>query len=170
MQKESQRPVVVAVGGSGSGRAAIQLAATEACYREAPLIAVTAYQAASPLGAPAARPVATMRTPDDERLTAEAMLGDEVGAALGDAAGQVELRAVPGLPGRKLVDMARAADAQLIVLASGLSTSILAGAVSQYVLRNAPCPVLVVPDGQPHLGRQAARPRPANGAQVQRAR
>ena len=146
MVKDSRRPVVVAVGGPGSGRAAIQLAATEAGYRQAPLIAVTAYHSASPLGAPAARPVATMRAPGDQHTTAEAMLGDEVAAALGDQAGQAELRAVPGLPGRKLVETARATNAQMIVLASGLSGSALAGAVSQYVLRNAPCPVLVVPD------------------------
>lgn len=146
MVKDLRRPVVVAVGGSGSGRAAIQLAATEAGYRQAPLIAVTAYHSVSPIGAPAARPVASMRTPGDEHTTAEAMLGDEVAAALGDQAGQAELRAVAGLPGRKLVETARATNAQMIVLASGLSGSALAGAVSEYVLRNAPCPVLVVPD------------------------
>lgn len=146
MVKDLRRPVVVAVGGSGSGRAAIQLAATEAGYRQVPLIAVTAYHSASPLGAPAARPVAAMRTPGDEHTSAEAMLGDEVTAALGDQAGQAELRAVAGLPGRKLVETARATNAQMIVLASGLRGSVLAGAVSQYVLRNAPCPVLVVPD------------------------
>jgi nucleotide-binding universal stress UspA family protein len=147
MVKDSRRPVVVAVGGPGSGRAAIQLAATEAGYRQVPLIAVTAYHSASPLVAPAAaRPVAAMRTPGDQHTSAEVMLGDEVAAALGDQAGQAELRAVPGLPGRKLVETARATNAQMIVLASGLSGSALAGAVSQYVLRNAPCPVLVVPD------------------------
>jgi len=146
MAKDLPRPVVVAVGGSGNGRAAIQLAATEAGYREAPLIAVTAYQAASPLGAPAARPVATMRSPSDDHTTAEAMLGDEVAAVLGEQAEQAELRTVPGLPGRKLVETARATNAQMIVLASGLSGSVIAGAVSQYVLRNAPCPVLVVPN------------------------
>ncbi len=138
MVKDLRRPVVVAVGGSCSGRAAIQIAATEAGYRQAPLIVVTAYQAATPLGAPAARPVAATRTPNDDRAIAEAMLGD--------GAERAELRAVPGLPGRKLVETALATDAQLIVLASGLSDSILAEAVSQYVLRNAPCPVLVVPD------------------------
>lgn len=113
MQKDSRGPVVVAVGGSVTGRAAIQVAATEAGYRNAPLIAVTAYQAAT---------------------------------ALGDEAGQAELRAVQGLPGRKLVETARATNAQMIVLSSGFSGSGLAGAVSQYVLSNAPCPVLVVPD------------------------
>lgn len=146
MVKDSRRPVVVAVGGSGSGRAAIQLAATEAGYRQAPLIAVTAYHAASPLGAPVGRPVAGMRSPADEHTVAESMLGDKVVDALGDLADEAELRALPGLPGRKLVETARATNAQMIVLASGLSGSVLAGAVSQYVLRNAPCPVLVVPD------------------------
>lgn len=121
VRKDLRRPVVVAVGGSVSGRAAIQLAAAEAGYRQAPLIVVTAFQAA-----------------------AESMLGDEMAAALGDRAEQTELRAVQGPPGRKLVETAREANAQMIVLASGLSG--LAEAVSQYVLRNAPCPVLVVPD------------------------
>jgi nucleotide-binding universal stress UspA family protein len=146
MVKDVRRPVIVAVGGSGSGRAAIQLAATEAGYRQVPLIAVTAYHSAIPLRAPAARPLAAMRAPGDEHTIAESMLGDEIAAALGDQAEQAELRAVPGLPGRKLVETARATNAQMIVLAAGLSGSALASAVSQYVLRNAPCPVLVVPD------------------------
>jgi nucleotide-binding universal stress UspA family protein len=146
MSKESRRPVVVGVGGSGSGRAAIQLAATEAGYREAPLIAVTAYEAPRPPGSPAARAVVPVGSPANERADAESKLGHQVTAALGDQAARAELRAVPGLAGRKLVETARAVDAQLIVLATGLSTSVLAGIVSQYVLRNAPCPVLVVPD------------------------
>jgi nucleotide-binding universal stress UspA family protein len=146
MSKQSRRPVVVGVGGSASGRAAIQLAATEAGYREAPLIAVTAYETARPLGPPAVRSTAAAPGSTDEQAVAESKLGEQVMAALGEQAAGAELRAVPGLAGRKLVETARAVDAQLIVLASGLSTSILAGMISQYVLRNAPCPVLVVPD------------------------
>ena len=45
-----------------------------------------------------------------------------------------------------LVDTARKLNAQLIVLAGRGSTSMLLGTVSQYVLRRAPCPVLVVPE------------------------
>jgi nucleotide-binding universal stress UspA family protein len=146
MSKESRRPVVVGVGGSGSGRAAIQLAATEAGYREAPLIAVTAYGTARSVRPPALRSAATPPGPAEEQAVAESKLGEQLVAALGDQAVSAELRAIPGLAGRKLVETARAVDAQLIVLASGLSTSILAGMISQYVLRNAPCPVLVVPD------------------------
>ena len=53
-----------------------------------------------------------------------------------------------GLAGRNLVDTARKVNAQLIVLAGRGSTSMLLGTVSQYVLRRAPCPVIVVPEGQ----------------------
>ena len=83
----------------------------------------------------------------DERLAAETALRDTVAAALGDEADRVELRAALGLAGRNLVDTARKVNAQLIVLAGRGSTSMLLGTVSQYVLRRAPCPVLVVPEG-----------------------
>jgi nucleotide-binding universal stress UspA family protein len=51
---------------------------------------------------------------------------------------------VLGLAGRKIVETAQRINAQLIVLATRGSPSLL-GTVSQYVLRKAPCPVLVVP-------------------------
>jgi nucleotide-binding universal stress UspA family protein len=58
----------------------------------------------------------------------------------------VEERTVTGVPGRALVDTARSVNAQLIVLATrGEQAARLLGAASQYVLRHAPCPVLVVP-------------------------
>ncbi|HET9893880.1 MAG TPA: universal stress protein [Streptosporangiaceae bacterium] len=142
----SHRPVVVGVSETGSARAAIMMAATEAQYRQAPLIAVMAYHADSTLGAPAARPVATLRTAGDQRTAAETLLSDEVSAALGDRSPKPELRVVQGLAGRKLVETAHSAGAQLIVLTKRTRTPALLGTVSQYVLRNAPCPVLVVPD------------------------
>jgi nucleotide-binding universal stress UspA family protein len=60
----------------------------------------------------------------------------------------VDLVVEPGVPGRVLVQMARSADADMVVLATRKehAPSRLLGAVSQYVLRNAPCPVLVVPE------------------------
>lgn len=138
--------VVVGVDGTGRSRATIQAAAQEARCRDAALIAVMAYSSERPLGAPAARPVATLRTASDERLAAETALRDAVAAALGDEADRVELRTALGLAGRSLVDTARRVNAQLIVLASRGSSSMLLGTVSQYVLRRAPCPVLVVPE------------------------
>ena len=140
--------VVVGVDGPGS-YAAIRLAVQEARYRAAPLLAVMAYSGERALGAPAARPLATLRTAEDERVVTEAMLSDIVRDALGNQANDVAYRAVVGLPGRALVAAARDVDAQLVVLAArgdGRMARVL-GAVSQHVLRNAPCPVLVVPDG-----------------------
>jgi hypothetical protein len=54
--------VVAGVDGAGRSRAAIQLAAREARYRDTPLIAVMAYSGERALGAPAAQPVASLRT------------------------------------------------------------------------------------------------------------
>src|SRR5437764_1386096 len=56
------KAVVVGVDGSDASRAAIALAAREARYRGAPLIAVQAYSGERTLGAPAARPLSTLRT------------------------------------------------------------------------------------------------------------
>jgi nucleotide-binding universal stress UspA family protein len=57
----------------------------------------------------------------------------------------VEIHAVLGLAGRKIVETAQKVNAQLIVLATQGTASLLMGTVSQYVLRKAPCPVLIVP-------------------------
>ena len=138
--------VLVGVEGGGHSRTTIKLAAQEARYRRAPLIAVMAYSGERALSAPAARPVATLRTAGEERLVAESALRDAVVDALGEDADKVELRTVLGLAGRNLVDTARKVNAQLIVLAGRGSATMLLGTVSQYVLRRAPCPVLVVPE------------------------
>lgn len=138
--------VVVGIKETGNSRAALRLAAQEARYRDATLIAVLAYGGNPALGAPAGRPVAAAHTADDERLAAEWALGDALAGALGDQAERVERRLVPGQAGRSLVDVARTAGAQLLVLAGGGTASVLPGSTSQYVLRKAPCPVLIVPD------------------------
>jgi len=123
------------------------MAAQEARYRDAPLIAVMAYSGDYAM-APAARPVAPPHTAGEERLAAESALRDAVVDALGDEAERVELRTALGLAGRNLIDTARRVNAQLIVLAGRGSTSMLLGTVSQYVLRKASCPVLVVPEAR----------------------
>jgi nucleotide-binding universal stress UspA family protein len=145
--------VVVGIDGSAGSRAAIQLAAQEARYRTAPLMAVMAYSGERTLGAPATRPLATLRTVEEERTLTEEALRDIVRDALGARADDVEYRTVPGTPGRALVDAARTVRAQLIVLSTrGEATMArVLGAVSQHVLRHAPCPVLVVPDGSKSL-------------------
>jgi nucleotide-binding universal stress UspA family protein len=140
--------VVVGVDGTAASRAAIRIAAEEAGYRHAPLIAVMAYSGQRTLGAPGGQPAATtLGTGGDARSVAEISLRDLVTEALGNQADRVELRVVAGIAGRQIVEAAREAGAQLIVLATRGSMSMVLGTVSQYVLRKAPCPVLVVPAG-----------------------
>jgi nucleotide-binding universal stress UspA family protein len=141
--------VVVGVDGAANSRTAIRLAAREAGYRDATLVAVMAYSASPALAAPAARPVATLHTADETRLSAESALHDAVVDALGDQAGRVEQRAMPGMAGRNLVAVARSFRAELLVVAGRGAASVLPGTVSQYLLRKAPCPVLIVPDAGP---------------------
>jgi nucleotide-binding universal stress UspA family protein len=141
--------VVVGVDGIPGSHPAIRLALQEARYRGAGLLAVMAYGLESALGAPAARPVSTRPASAQERELTEATLRQAVEAALGDLPAEVELRAVQGNPGHALVATARETDAQLLVLSARGDgpVSRLLGTVSQHVLRQAPCPVLVVPDG-----------------------
>jgi nucleotide-binding universal stress UspA family protein len=137
--------VVVGVDGSDASRAAIALAAREARYRDAPLIAVQAYSGEPGLSPAAARTLTTLRAAEDERIDTELSLRQAVRDVLGEQADRVEIRVILGLAGRKIVETASRVNAQLIVLATRGSTSLLLGTVSQYVLRKAPCPVLVVP-------------------------
>ena len=139
--------VVVGVDGTPDSYAAIRLAREEASLRGTDLVAVMAYSGEGALGAPAARPLSTPRSPAEDQKLAEATLGTLVKAALGDDGGVI-LRVEAGSPGRVLVDTARVHQAVMVVLSARKerTPSRLLGAVSQYVLRNAPCPVLVVPE------------------------
>lgn len=145
--------VVVGVDGSPDSYAAIRLAHEEAKLRNARLVAVMAHGSESAFGAPAARPLAPPRSAQEQNQIAEATLQQAVKEALGGEDGEVELRAVAGLPGRVLVETARMVNAQVMVLATRRerAPSRLLGPVSQYVLRNAPCPVLVVPEASKGL-------------------
>ena len=139
--------VVVGVKRSSDSRAAIRLAAQEALYRDTTLIAVMAYPAERGWS-PAVRPGAERLTRADDRAIAEDLLREAVSDALGDAGERVEYRivAVADLAGRALVHVAQTEDAQLLVLAARSGIAKVLGTVSQYVLRNAPCPVLTVPE------------------------
>jgi nucleotide-binding universal stress UspA family protein len=139
--------VVVGVDGTPDSYQAIRLGHEEARLRGTALVAVMAYSNEGALGTPAVRPLATPRSPGEDLTLAESTLSSLVTAALGGADG-VELLVEVGPPGRVLVDVARARQAVMMVLAARKegTPSRLLGAVSQYVLRNAPCPVLVVPE------------------------
>jgi nucleotide-binding universal stress UspA family protein len=143
--------VVVGVKRSADSRTAVRVAAREALYRDTALIAVMAYPAERGWS-PAVRPGTERLTSADDRAVTEGLLREAVSDALGDAAKRVEHRVVADLPGRALVHVAQRVDAQLIVLAARRGIARVLGPVSQYVLRNAPCPVLTVPEADVDSG------------------
>src|ERR1700749_2762078 len=68
--------VIVGVDSSQASKAALRLAAQEARWRQAPLVAVSAYEL--PLGPVGGFPGAAMHTKGEEQATAEAGLGATV--------------------------------------------------------------------------------------------
>ena len=135
--------VVVGVDNSAASRAALRLAAQEARWRQVPLVAVTAYE--PPLGPAGGYPIAAKHREGEQRATAEAALRATVDDELGDQAGQADLRISEGLAGRVIIEAAREAKAELIVLAARPGRTVVPGTVTQYVLLKARCPVAVVP-------------------------
>jgi len=141
--------VVVGVDGSAACLSAIRVAAQEAHFRHTELIAVMAYSGDRAVLDSSGQPLATVIR-GDEQAQALSSLRRVVSAALGAGqAERVQLQVVAGTAGRQILETAREAGAQLIVLATRGSVSLLLGTVSQYVLRRAPCPVLVVPPATP---------------------
>ena len=135
--------VIVGVDNSEASKAALRLAAQEARWRQASLIAVSAYEL--PISPPGGFPSSAMHTQKEERAAAEAELRATVDHELGDEAGQASVRVSSGLAGRVIIEAARESHAQLIVLATHPGRSVMPGTVSQYVLLKAQCPVTLVP-------------------------
>jgi nucleotide-binding universal stress UspA family protein len=136
-----QTTVVASIDEGPGSRAVITLAAEEARCRDARLVAVMAISSNLALGTPAVRPMAA----HDRQLMAEATLRGMITDALGDQADQVTLLTTVGPTGQYLVAAAREGKAELIVLAGHGAASTLPGSTDHYVLRKAPCPVLIIP-------------------------
>jgi nucleotide-binding universal stress UspA family protein len=146
-------PIVVAVDGSAGSGAALRLAEHEARCRQTSLLAVIAYRAERVVVMPAGKPVGSMRTGEEERDAAELLLRDTIVSALGERAERVAMRVVDGPAGKAVVDTARTERAELIVLAARPGLTVIPGTVTQYVLRNAGRPILIVPtSGQAATG------------------
>ncbi len=165
--------VVVGVDNSPASRAALELAAQEARWRQAPLVAVSAFE--PPLGAAVAGyPAAAMHTEGEQKATAESELRAAVDDTLGGQGIQADLRVSAGLAGRVIIETARQTNAQLVVLAAHPARSVLPGTVSQYVLLKARCPVTIVPaedreDEQDSGARSSKASRPGQRLSAARA-
>src|ERR1700750_2934288 len=106
--------VIVGVHSSEASKAALRLAAQEARWRQASLVAVSAYEL--PLGPVGGFPGAAMHTQGGAQATAATELHATVDHDLGDEAGQANVRVSAGLAGRVIIEAAREAHAELIVL------------------------------------------------------
>ena len=148
MHPDNPRRVVVGVDGTARTVAALRWAAAEAMRRDAELHAVHAWGSA--LRPASYAPVAEHATPDECARRAAARLAETVRAAFG---------ATPPVPVREVVDdravvpalLDHARDAELLVVATrtggagsrpGESGP---GSTTLSCLRQAPCPVVVLP-------------------------
>jgi nucleotide-binding universal stress UspA family protein len=81
----------------------------------------------------------------------------------------VETITLKGHPARELLDLAEASKADLIVCGThglGFMSRMLLGSVATEMLRGATCPILVVPQPRPLLGRNAVAERRASSAET----
>jgi nucleotide-binding universal stress UspA family protein len=140
--------IVVGVDGSTASLAALRWAAAEARLRRTGVVAVRAWRASrewlAPYAVAAARP-----SPGQERERARRGLAADVLKALGPAP-EVPIRQelVRGDAPRALI--AFAGEAQLLVLGGqhdDRSVDVFLGPVTSACLRQAPCPVVLVPPG-----------------------
>ena len=153
MHPENPRRVVVGVDGTPRTVAALRWAAAEAMRRDAELHAVHAWGNA--LRPASYAPVADRGTPDECARRAAARLAETVRAAFG---------ASPPVPVRELVDdravvpalLDHARDAELLVVATrsgaagGRPGESGPGSTTLSCLRQAPCPVVVLPTDTAH--------------------
>jgi len=140
---ERSAPIVVGVDDSASGKTALRFALREANRRGSALDVVTAWTFHTLADAP---------EPDDAREWTRANAQDVQDRAVADVISDFDVlpilsrQVVEGDPAQVLLRIARNAD-YLVVGGSqkGPMRRILMGSVSEYCVRHATCPVLVVP-------------------------
>jgi nucleotide-binding universal stress UspA family protein len=154
---QSRGRIVVGVDGSSGSRAALQWAIAEAQMREVPLHAVMC----APTD-PGGRVDDLAGSSSDTDPSGLRVLLDEAVAASGAVGVEVAGSVMYGNPGQVLIAAAMGAD--LLVVGSrghGRVVGTLIGSVSQLLVTQAPCTVIVVPDAQQQQRRQAAAALPS---------
>jgi nucleotide-binding universal stress UspA family protein len=148
------KTIVVGVDGSDGAKEALRWACHEASlYRDARIVAVSAWFAPIPVMSPW---LPSVDLPIDLTEPTEKALADAVSAVVGGQFGslQIEERVIHGAAGPVLI--AEAVHSDLIVVGSrglGGFKGLLLGSVSHQVVTHAPCAVVVVP----HTGHVAAK-------------
>ncbi|BCY09990.1 universal stress protein [Actinoplanes sp. L3-i22] len=151
--------IVVGVDGSASGRRALRWAAREAAGPGTAVRAVLAWHWDG-----IETDVVTATSPEEERRQAGLVLDREVEAVIAEhgSALPIARELIEGSPAEVLTAAAR--DSDFLVLGShghsGLRHRVL-GSVSEACIRQATCPVVVIPSGTGKAGTGKAEPEPA---------
>jgi nucleotide-binding universal stress UspA family protein len=146
--------IVVGVDGSSGSVAALHWAVGEAGWRGATLQAVSSEPASE---THPADPDADVTAPSPDRHTMLTQLVEAVTRASAFPDVAVSSAVIEGHPVPVLIEAAR--DADLLVVGSrghGRLLGTLIGSVSQALMAHAPCPVVLVPDPEQLLEREAA--------------
>lgn len=145
---DTRAPIVVGVDETEAGRAALLFAMREAARRGSTLDVVTAWTSVSLNDLPG---------PGDPREWARALAQQVQDIAVAavlhgfEASPLLSRLVVEGEAGHVLLQMARTADYLVVGTGrSGRPKRSLLGSVSDYCVRHARCPVLVVPGTSPH--------------------
>jgi nucleotide-binding universal stress UspA family protein len=139
----STGPVVVGVDGSELSEAAVGFAFEAASFRNAELVAISAWQVPAGLDLVPMQVDVEQFGADQDRALAESLAGYQ------ERYPDVRVRRQVSLGSAAQVLLEAAADAQLIVVGSrgrGGFAGLLLGSVSQSVLHNANCPVAIIKD------------------------
>ena len=138
--------IIVASDGSEGALAAMRWAADEAERWDADVVAVHAWEF-TPLVVATEAPIDLAEL----RRQADVLLDDQVRAAFGSREDRVVRKVVEDLPARAILDGAKEANADLIVIGSrgrGGLKGMLLGSVSQKVVHHAACPVVIIPGSE----------------------
>lgn len=138
-------PILVGVEGSKFSRVALRWAIAEGGRSHSPVVAVLVWRV-GPLGRASPRGgSAAAHEPPEVRF--QRLLDEIVGEVTAETGGPAPVtRAVPGVPAHVLVDASD--EARMLVLGShghGRLFDAVLGSVAEYCIRNAVCPVTVVP-------------------------
>jgi nucleotide-binding universal stress UspA family protein len=138
-------PIVVGVDGSPFSRTALRWAIAEGRRSHSPVIALLVWRT-HPVPHPSltGSPLSVHETPD---VRFQQLLDDIVRDVVAETGGPVPVtRAMPGSTGETLAEASD--EARMLVLGShghGRVTTALVGSVAEYCIRNAVCPVVVIP-------------------------
>jgi nucleotide-binding universal stress UspA family protein len=140
--------IIVGLDGSHHSQRALEVAINEAALRQAPLNVIAVHQVVAGYSGHGVAFPGDDALAEKARQAAQAEVDGVVARLGGSRPSSVTVRGVSGLPAEAILDAAKDADADMIVVGSrgaGGFSRLLMGSVSSQVAHHAHVPVLIVP-------------------------